>query len=571
LIALIEEAVPYFRVRQIHLDMLEETKNRASKWMTDQFDEATQEEVARLMANDPEELEDAFYRDLNFGTGGLRGVMGVGTNRMNIYTVGYATQGLANYVKKSFPNEAHPAVAIAYDSRNNSALFARRAAEILSANGLTAHLYEALRPTPVLSFAKVYWEDGGQLVPPHDSGVIEEVRQVDSPDKVNADFAEERILGMGVDMDNAYIDAIAGLSELPGDHRVKSEIKVCFTSLHGTGITMVPAALKKLGFTDVHLVAEQSAADGNFPTVDSPNPEEQSAMRLGLLEAERIGADILFGTDPDADRVGMAVRNDDGKLVLLNGNEAAALLIYFLLSAKKEQGDLNQGDYIAKTIVTTELLREIADSFGVKCQETLTGFKYIAERIRLMEGKGRFIGGGEESYGYLVGEVVRDKDAVVSAVMLSEMAAWAKTKGLSPYELLKEIRVANGFYKEDLVSLVKKGKSGAEEIQNIMRRMREEPPAKLAGSVVTTLIDHLAQTSTNLSTGEKTSTGLPTSNVLQFLLADGSKVTARPSGTEPKIKYYISVRSPLGSLASHDEVAEEVSSRIVELKEALGV
>jgi phosphoglucomutase len=504
--------------------------------------------------------------------------MGVGTNRINKYTIGQTTQGLANYIKQSFPGKELK-VAIAHDSRNNSRFFSETAASVLSANGIKVFLFEDLRPTPELSFAvrelgcnagivitashnpkeyngyKVYWNDGGQLVPPHDNGVIQEVRKVEF-NNIQFDEQNSNVEIIGEELDNKYLDRVASLS-----FNKSADLKIVFTSIHGTGITLVPKALAKVGFTYVSTVKEQDTPDGNFPTVDSPNPEERSALKLAIKKAIAVDADVVLGTDPDADRVGMVAKHNE-EFVILNGNQSATLLVYYMLSQWKEAGKLDGKQFIAKTIVTTSLLDEIAESFGVTCVNTLTGFKYIAEEIRNQEGKMQFITGGEESYGYLAGDFVRDKDAVISTVLLCEVAAWAKQQGKSCIDLLSEIYTQFGMYRENLISVTKKGKSGAEDIAAMMQSFRNNPPAALGGSRVSVLMDYQESTSTNLSNNTSEAIKLPKSNVLQFLLDDSSKITARPSGTEPKIKFYFSLKAELSSADEYNAVAQSLDARI---------
>jgi len=551
---------------------------KATKWTQAPFDVDTQNTVQQLIDSQDSELDESFYKDLEFGTGGLRGIMGVGTNRINKYTIGQTTQGLANYIKQSFPGKELK-VAIAHDSRNNSRFFSETAASVLSANGIKVFLFEDLRPTPELSFAvrelscnagivitashnpkeyngyKVYWNDGGQLVPPNDNGVIQEVRKVDF-DAIQFDEQNSNVEIIGEELDNKYLDRVASLS-----FNKSADLKIVFTSLHGTGITLVPKALAKVGFTDVTTVEEQDKPDGNFPTVDSPNPEERSALKLAIEKAIAVDADVVLGTDPDADRVGMVAKHNE-EFVILNGNQSATLLVYYMLSQWKEAGKLDGKQFIAKTIVTTSLLDEIAESFGVTCVNTLTGFKYIAEEIRNQEGKMQFITGGEESYGYLAGDFVRDKDAVISTVLLCEVAAWAKQQGKSCIDLLAEIYTQFGMYRENLISVTKKGKSGAEEIAAMMDSFRATPPTFLCGNKVITLIDYNKSTSTNLVDGSTSVIDLPQSNVLQFVLEDGSKITARPSGTEPKIKFYFSLKAVLPSVNDFNSVTEKLDKRI---------
>jgi phosphoglucomutase len=557
---------------------------KAKQWTSDAFDAKTRNAVQNLIDTNEPELTESFYKELEFGTGGLRGLMGVGTNRINIYTVGMATQGLANYLKNSFEGEI--SVAIAHDSRNNSPLFARKTAEVFAANGIKAYLFSELRPTPQLSFAirhygcksgvvitashnpkeyngyKAYWEDGGQLVAPHDENVITEVQKIAGPQDVKWNADESLIEMVGDDIDNAYIAGLKSLCLSPEAVKKQSDLNIVFTSLHGTGGTMVPRTLKELGFTNVSTVEEQDEANGNFPTVVSPNPEEAAALKMALEKAEAVGADLVMGTDPDADRVGIAVRNSNGKLELLNGNMTGSLLVYYLIKRWSELGKLNGKQFTAKTIVTSALIQKISESQNVPCYDVLTGFKYIAELILKLEGKEQFIGGGEESYGYLSGDLVRDKDAVLSCVLIAEMCAWAKDQGKSLFDVLQDIHVEFGFYLEDLISITKKGMSGAEEIAKMMEDLRSNPPKKLAGSEVLTLRDYKLGKVTNLTNGNQTGTGLPSSNVLQFETADGTVVTARPSGTEPKIKFYFSVNGALNTKAEYDTVRDALKRKI---------
>lgn len=566
---------------------------KAKKWTTDAFDDETRNHVQNLIDSKSDELTECFYKDLEFGTGGLRGLMGVGTNRMNIYTVGMATQGLANYLKTSFDGEIK--VAIAHDSRNNSPLFARKTAEVFAANGIKAYLFSELRPTPELSFAirhygcqsgvvitashnpkeyngyKAYWEDGGQLVPPHDKNVIKEVQKIAGPQDVKWNADKSLIEMVSDEIDNAYIAGLKSLCLSPDAVKAQSDLNIVFTSLHGTGGTMVPRTLKELGFTNVSTVAEQDEANGNFPTVVSPNPEEAAALKMALEQAEKVGADLVMGTDPDADRVGIAVRNTKGELELLNGNMTGSLLVYYLIQRWSELGKLDGKQFTAKTIVTTKLIKKISEAKNVPCYDVLTGFKYIAELILEKEGKEQFIGGGEESYGYLAGDLVRDKDAVLSCVLIAEMCAWAKNNGKSLYEVLMDIHAEYGFYLEDLISVTKKGKSGAEEIAQMMEDLRNNPPKQLAGSNVLTLRDYKLGQVTNLSDGSKSETGLPASNVLQFETADGTVVTARPSGTEPKIKFYFSVNSELKDRSEYDAVRTGLKQKIATIQSDLGL
>jgi len=562
---------------------IEIIKQKAQIWTQPPFDEATRLLVNQMLADNSPELTESFYRELEFGTGGLRGVMGPGTNRVNVYTIAMATQGLCNYLKVC--GIKNPKAAIAYDCRHNSRLFAETTAAVFSANGVTAYLFNELRPTPHLSFAvrhygchtgvvvtashnppeyngyKVYWADGGQIVAPHDKNIITEVRKINSIDQVKMTKNPELIIPMGVEMDRAYLDAIKPLSLL-NNREAATKLKVAFTSLHGTGFTLIPDALKQSGFTQVAIVESQNQPDANFSTVKSPNPEEREALTEVLKLGEKTGADIALGIDPDADRVGIAVRNLNNELELLNGNQAASVLIYYLLEKWKAANKLTGKEFICKTIVTSDLLSEIAAGYGVKSYDTLTGFKFIAEVIGRLEGKETFIGGGEESYGYLVGDLVRDKDAVISSVILCEAAAWAKENGSSFFRKLLEIYIRFGCYREGLVSVTRKGIQGAQEIENVMTTLRNNPPKTLDGIEVTHLADYKSGIITHFWDNRTTDTGLPNSNVLQFTLADGSKITARPSGTEPKIKFYFSLKSKLVDVSNFNEVWEKLGQRI---------
>lgn len=566
-------------------------QEKVDKWLNSAIDEQSKEEIKSLNET---ELADSFYKDLEFGTGGLRGVMGIGSNRMNKYTVGMATQGLANYLKKSFPNE-EVKVAIAHDSRNNSRFFAETTAAVFSANGIHVYLFEDLRPTPELSYAirklgcksgvvltashnpkeyngyKAYWDDGGQVVPPHDKNIIKEVQAIAGVEQVKFDQDDSKIEIVGRELDEAYLQEILHLTLSPEVIERQHTLKIVFSPIHGTGITLVPEILKRKGFESVTVVEEQAIPDGNFPTVVYPNPEEKEAMSLALKKAEEIHADLVMATDPDSDRVGIAARNEQGEYEILNGNQAAALLIYYLLTKWKENGKLNGKQMIIKTIVTTDLLEKIADSFGVDCPSTLTGFKFIAAKIKELEGEMEFIGGGEESYGYMISDFVRDKDAIASCAMLAEMCAWAKDQGMTAFQLLSKIYTEYGFYLEDLVSLTKKGMQGAEEIQQMMAGFRSNPPQAFAGSKVVEVMDYQSSKSKNLITGAETDIDLPKSNVLQFVLEDGSKISARPSGTEPKIKFYISVNTALESVAQYDEIKGALLNKIQQIKTELGL
>ena len=534
--------------------MAETYKEVAQRWLDGNFDPETKGEVLKLRNNDPVGFEDAFYRNLEFGTGGLRGIMGVGTNRMNKYTVGMATQGLANYMLKNCEGELK--ICISYDSRNNSKLFARITADVMSANGIHVYIFDNIRPTPELSYAirlkgatagvmvtashnpkeyngyKVFWSDGGQITSPVDNDIVAEVNAITDPSMVKFNPAESKVQGeieiMGADVDELYLRDICSLTLSPEAVAKHSDLKIVYTPLHGTGVRIAREALEKVGFRNVYHVPEQDVSDGNFPTVVSPNPEEPAALTLALQVADKVGADLVLATDPDADRMGIAVRDNDGRMVLMNGNQTASMLTHYILTRWKELGKLDGRQYIVKTIVTSELLRAIADSFGVKTYNCLTGFKYIAEIVKRNEGKEVFVCGGEESYGFNIGEFVRDKDAPVACIMIAECAAWCAEKGLTLYQYLQKIYEEYGYYREGLVSLVRKGKAGVEEIAAIMADYRQNPPAALASSPVVKVIDY----------NKPEETGMPKSNVLQFFSADGDVVSVRPSGTEPKIKFY---------------------------------
>lgn len=563
---------------------------RAQAWLQAPYDEETQKATQALLDAGGDALNDAFYQDLDFGTGGLRGIMGVGTNRINKYTLGAATQGLANYLNAQFPNE-QVSVAIAHDSRHNSKPFARQVAEVLSANNIKVYLYEDLRPTPALSFAirhlncqsgivltashnppayngyKVYWSDGGQLVPPHDKAVISEVRAV-APGEVNYDAKPDLIEMIGDAVDQAYLEEVKKLSLSAGG---KEDLSVVFTSIHGTSITLVPPALENAGFKKISIVEEQATPDGAFPTVKSPNPEEAEALDMALKQAEDIGADMVIGTDPDADRVGIAVRNLNGEMELLNGNQAASVLIYYLLERWKENGKLDGNQFVAKTIVTTDLISSIAKAYDVPCPECLTGFKWIADIIRKREGQATFIGGGEESYGYMIGDFVRDKDAVASAVLLAETAAYAKAQGSSFYEMLVDVYHKFGFYLEKLVSLKREGMKGQEEIAQMMQDFRTKTPATIAGEKVLEVLDYQSSEHRYTFDGRIETIELPKSNVVQFITDKGTKITARPSGTEPKIKFYVSVNSRLDDKDEFAVMKANLERQIDNITKELGL
>lgn len=574
-------------------ELLHSVQEKAQQWLSGNFDKETKEQVEKLLKEDENELIESFYKNLEFGTGGLRGIMGVGTNRMNIYTVGMATQGLCNYLLKNFGHLPQIQVAIAYDCRNNSRLFAETTAQVFAANGIKVYLFDSLRPTPELSFAirdlqcqsgvvitashnpkeyngyKAYWEDGGQVIAPHDKNIVAEVQQIGSIDQVKFKGNPALIETIGEKTDKRYLEHLKSLSLL--DPEIAKDLKIVFTAIHGTGSPLTPKALREFGFTQVEVVPEQDAPDGNFPTVHSPNPEEAAALKMALEQAEKNQADLVMATDPDADRVGIAVRNNQNELVLLNGNQIGSLLLYYLISMWKENGKLKGREYIVKTIVTTELQAEIANHFGVKHYDVLTGFKYIADIINRKQGDESFIGGGEESYGYLAGEFVRDKDAVMASALIAETAAWARSKGMSMYNLLIDIYIQFGYFKEGLVSITKKGKAGIEEIQHMMDNFRSNPPKKLADSEVVLVHDYKEQKSRNIQNGTEKPIDLPQSDVLQFITADGTKVSVRPSGTEPKIKFYFGVKTELAAKEQLEQASQQLNDKLVLLKQEMGI
>lgn len=575
-------------------DLLKEVKATAKKWLDGNFDDETKKQVKHLLENDETELIESFYRNLEFGTGGLRGIMGVGTNRMNVYTVGMATQGLCNYLLQQF-NGQDIKVALAHDCRNNGKLFTEVAAQIFSANGIKVYLFDALRPTPELSFAvrhfgcksgvvvtashnpkeyngyKVYWEDGGQIIAPHDENIINEVQKITSVDEVKWKGNAKDITIVGDDVDKLYLAELKKLSLSPEVVKKHKSMGIVFTPIHGTGVDLVPKALKAIGFENIINVPKQDVVDGNFPTVKSPNPEESAALNMAIERAKVTGAELVMATDPDADRVGIAIKNSKGEFELLNGNQTGSFLLYYLITKWKENGLLTGNEYVVKTIVTTELIADMAKDYNIEYFDVLTGFKFIANIIKENEGKKKFIGGGEESYGYLAGEFVRDKDAVMACMLIAEAAAWAKNQGKSILDILAEMYVKYGFYKEALVNLVKKGKSGAEEIQQMMVDYRTNPPVEIGGSKVVTIKDFEAQIEMNLATGTKKAIDLPKSNVLQFFTADGSKISVRPSGTEPKIKFYIGAKAKLCCVEEYAKVEADMEHKIKAICTDLGV
>lgn len=559
-------------------------QSKVDNWLSGNFDAETKAAISRLQAENPGELADAFYKNLEFGTGGLRGIMGVGTNRMNKYTVGMATQGYANYLKQCFP--AGVSVAIAHDSRNNSRFFAETTANVFAANGVKVYLFEALRPTPELSFAirhlkcqggvvctashnpkeyngyKAYWDDGSQLVPPHDKNVIKEVDKIASVDDVKWSGGEANITLIGKELDAAYIEMVKGLSVYPEVIAKHKDLKIVYTPIHGTGITLLPDVLRTFGFENIHIVKEQSEPDGNFPTVAYPNPEESEAMSYGLKLAASIDADILAGTDPDADRIAIGVKDNSGNWVLMNGNQTAVLAFNYLLEARKAKGISKPNDMVITTIVTTPMIDAIAKGNNVACYRVLTGFKWIAEMIRAKEGQENYIIGGEESFGLMIGDKIRDKDGISAVALLCEMAAYEKEKGRSLYEKMIDLYVEYGLYKEHLISITKKGMDGQQQIAAMMESYRNNPPKTINGTDVVQLLDYELQKGSNPQTGEEWIISLPKSNVLQFILADGSSISARPSGTEPKIKFYFSVNTKLDSAAEFEKTNAQLDEKI---------
>ena len=559
-------------------------QQKINNWLSGNYEQSVKDAIVKLQTENPDELADAFYKNLEFGTGGLRGLMGIGTNRMNKYTVGMATQGYANYLKKCFGADIK--VAIAHDCRNNSRFFAETTANVFAANGIKVFLFEALRPTPELSFAirslgckggvvctashnpkeyngyKAYWDDGAQMVTPHDENVIIEVDKIASVDDVKWAGGEANITLIGKEMDEAYLNMVKGLSVYPDICTAQHDLKIVYTPIHGTGITLVPQVLAKFGFDNVHIVEEQSVPDGNFPTVVYPNPEEKEAMSIGLEKAKKIDADILLGTDPDSDRVGIGVKNLKGEWVLMNGNQTAALAFNYMIEARKTKGISQPNDMVIKTIVTTDMIDTIASKNNIACYNTLTGFKWIAALIKEKGDKENYIIGGEESFGLMIGDEVRDKDAISAVALLCEMAAYEKSKGRSLYAKMIDLYVQYGLYKENLVSITKKGMNGAKEIADMMEGYRSNPPKNIDGVAVAALLDYELQIGKNLQTNETYPINLPKSNVLQFLLNDGTKISARPSGTEPKIKFYFSVNSKLETADAFDAAEKLLEDKI---------
>ena len=568
-------------------------KQKIDQWISGNYEQSVKDEILRLQKDHPDDLIDAFYKNLEFGTGGLRGIMGVGTNRINKYTIGMATQGYANYLKKCFGENVK--VAVAHDCRNNSRFFAETTASVFAANGIKVFLFEALRPTPELSYAirhlqcqggvvctashnpkeyngyKAYWDDGAQMVSPHDENVIKEVEKIASVDDVKWSGGEANIVIIGKEFDESYLDMVAALSVYPEICKAQHDLKIVYTSIHGTGITLVPQVLEKFGFDNVHIVDEQRVPDGNFPTVVYPNPEEKEAMSIGLKMAKQLDADILLGTDPDSDRVAIGVKNNEGEWVLMNGNQTAVLAFNYLIEARKAKGIALPNDMVIKTIVTTEMIDTIAKSNEVACYNVLTGFKWIAALIKEKEDKENYIIGGEESFGLMIGDQVRDKDAISAVALLCEMAAYEKNKGRSLYAKMIDLYIQYGMFKEDLISITKKGMNGAAEISQMMQGYRDNPPTTIDGVAVTELLDYELQLGKNLQTGKSWKIDLPKSNVLQFVLTDRTKISARPSGTEPKIKFYFSVNTTLEKKDDFSAAENFCNNKIARIVNEMGL
>lgn len=577
-------------------ELLNEVRFKAQEWLSVTYDEQTRAEVQKLLDNeDPTELVDAFYRSLEFGTGGLRGIMGAGTNRVNIYTIGAATQGLCNYLKKNFADLPEIKVAIGHDCRNNSRLFSESSAKIFAANGIKAYLFEDLRPTPELSFAirelgcqsgiiltashnpkeyngyKAYWDDGSQIVAPHDENIVAEVAKI-KPEDIKFNGPDNLIEIMGDEMDRKFLEMVKTVSISPDVVERHNDLKIVFTPIHGTAVKLVPAALRKFGFTNIFNVPEQDVVSGDFPTVVSPNPEEVAAMEMAIKKAYEVNADLVMATDPDADRLGVAVKNDKGNYIIINGNQTALLFIYYIITKMKEAGTLKGNEFIVKTIVSTEMIAEIARKNNIDYYDVYTGFKFIAEIIRELEGKKKYIGGGEESFGFMPADFVRDKDAVSSCALMAEITAWAIDQGKTLYELLQDIYLEYGYSKEKMKYVVRKGKSGAEEIQQIMQDFRTKPPGFLGGSPLKWVKDYSTLISKNLIDGQEEKIDQKmTSNVLQFFTQDGTKISVRPSGTEPKIKFYFEAKGKLNSRVEFDEAEEKAEAKIDSIMEELGL
>ncbi len=577
-------------------ELVQQVTEKAKKWLTPAYDEKTQEEIKRLISNpDKTELIEAFYKDLEFGTGGLRGIMGVGSNRMNIYTVGAATQGLANYLKKNFKDMKQISVVVGHDCRNNSRRFAEISADIFSANGIKVYLFEDMRPTPEMSFAirnlgcqsgiiitashnpkeyngyKAYWDDGAQVLAPHDKGIIDEVNKINSAADINFNGNPELIQMIGEEIDKIYLDKVMSVSIDPEVIKRQKDLKIVYTPIHGTGMTLIPRALKQLGFDNVTCVPEQMVKSGDFPTVISPNPENAEALSMAIDLAKKIDADIVMASDPDADRVGMACKNNKGEWVLINGNQTCLLFLYYIITNRKAMGKMTGKEFIVKTIVTTELIKAVADKNKIEMRDCYTGFKWIAREIRISEGQKQYIGGGEESYGFMAADFVRDKDAVSACTLLAEICAWAKDKGKTLFDVLMDIYVEYGFSNETTVNVVKPGKSGAEEIKAMMDNFRNNPPKEIGGSKVIAIKDYKSLKETDADGMVKDLDMPETSNVLQFYTEDGTKISVRPSGTEPKIKFYIEVKGNMGCPNCYDSVYAESVQKVEAVKKSLGI
>lgn len=578
-------------------ELIKQVTEKAEKWLSPAYDEETRIAVKALLdADDKTELIESFYKDLEFGTGGLRGIMGVGSNRMNIYTVGAATQGLANYLKVAFADLEEISVVVGHDVRNNSRKFAEIVADIFSANGIKVYLFDSCRPTPEMSFAirhfgcqsgviitashnpkeyngyKAYWNDGAQMIAPHDVNTIKYVNEVTDVKDIKFAGDPSKIQIIGEDVDKIFLEKVKGLSLSPEAIAKHHDMKIVYTPIHGTGLKLIPQALRNLGFTDIIGVPEQEVLSGDFPTVASPNPEEPSAMAMGVAKAKETGAEMVMASDPDADRIGLVIRDNNGEYVLINGNQIVLIFLNYLMTRNAELGKLTGNEYVVKTIVTTETIKSIAEAQGIKMYDCFTGFKWIANVMRENEGKARYLGGGEESYGFLAEDFVRDKDSVSAISLMAEIAAWAKDKGMNMTDMLIDIYMKYGFSREKGISLVRKGKSGAEEIQAIMKQFRENPPKQLAGSDVTLMKDYQSLEATNVATGEKSKLDMPaTSNVLQYFTADGTKVSIRPSGTEPKIKFYLEVHDTLASAADYKATEQRADAKIEAIKKDLGI
>lgn len=578
-------------------DLMKVVTEKANMWLGEGYDDATKAEVKRMLeADDKTELIDSFYRDLEFGTGGLRGIMGAGSNRMNKYTVGAATQGLANYLKVAFKDLPEISVVVGHDVRNNSRLFAEIVADIFSANGIKVYLFDSFRPTPELSYAirelgcqsgvnitashnpkeyngyKAYWSDGAQIIAPHDVNIIDYVNRINGVGEIKFDGDKSKIQIIGEEIDNKFLAAIKGLQLSPEAVKQYHDLKIIYTPIHGTGVELIPASLKNYGFTNIINVPEQDIPSGDFPTVESPNPEVPSAMAMAIEKAKQVEADLILASDPDADRIGCVLRDDNGEYVLINGNQIVMILLNYIMTRNKELGRITGKEYIVKTIVTTETIKSIAEQNGFNMYDCYTGFKWIAAVIRDNEGVGRYLGGGEESYGFLAEDFCRDKDAVSAISLMAEALAWAKTKNMNFLQMLQDIYIKYGYSHEAGISLVRKGKTGAEEIVAIMKSFRENPPKQLAGSDVVTVKDYADLNMKNLKTGEITKMDMPTtSNVLQFFTADGTKVSIRPSGTEPKIKFYVEVKGEMKTNADYAKANNEANAKIEAIKKDLGI